>query len=48
MKTEIFKKAMRGIAVGLAMLAIALGVSAVRFAIYAPELVNTVLHVVGN
>lgn len=48
MKKEIFKKAMHGMAVGLVMLATALGISAVQFAIYAPELVNTILHAAGD
>lgn len=45
---RLIKKTVRGIGILLAMTAVILGVMALRFAIYAPELLNDVLCTIGG
>lgn len=45
---RLIKKTVRGIGILLAMTAVILGVMALRFAIYAPELLNDVLRTIGG
>ena len=45
---KLIKKTMRGIGILLVMAAVVLGVTALRFAIYAPELLNDILRTIGG
>lgn len=45
---KLIKKTMRGIGILLAMTAVVLGVTTLRFAIYAPELLNDILRTIGG
>lgn len=45
---RLIKKTVRGIGILLAMTAVILGVMALRFAIYAPELLNDILRTIGG
>lgn len=45
---KLIQKTMYGIGVLLAMTAVVLGVITLRFAIYAPELLNNILRVIGG
>lgn len=48
MDKGLFKKTMRGIIIGLAILTLVLIVTIVRFEIYVPELINRFLLTIGG
>ena len=45
---KLIQKTMHGIGVLLVITAVVLGVITLRFAIYAPELLNDILRVIGG
>lgn len=44
----LIQKTMRGIGVLLALTAVAVGVTTLRFAVYAPQLLNDILRMIGD
>ena len=45
---KLIKKTMRGISILMAMTAVVPGVTALRPALYAPTLLNDILHTIGD
>lgn len=48
MKREFLKKIMGSIGVFLAMTAVVMGITALRFTIYAPDVVNSIMRTIGG
>ncbi|MGN0371957.1 MAG: hypothetical protein ACI4F3_04010 [Enterocloster sp.] len=48
MKNKIFKKVISGIGFVLIVTTVVIGVETLRFALYAPHLLNNIFHVIGG
>lgn len=48
MEKRLIKKLMRSIGILLAMAGVSLGVTALRIALFAPELMSEIFHVIGG
>ncbi len=48
MEKRMIKKLMHGAGILLAMVGVVLGAAALRIALFAPELLNEIFHVIGG